>query len=94
MQKHVTFVEKISLKKFNNDKNDRKVRDHCLCTGKYRRAAHSICNLKSNVPSEVPVVFRNGSSYDYHFLTKKLANEFDEKLECLGENMEKIFPLQ
>ena len=89
MQKYVTFVEKVSLKKFNNDKNYSKVRDHCHYTDKCRRAAHGICNLKFNVPSGIPVVFRKSSSYDYHFLTKELANEFDGKLECLGENTEK-----
>ena len=39
-------MEKKYIKKFANDKNYRKVRDHCHCAGKYRRTAHSICNLK------------------------------------------------
>ena len=39
------------LKKFANDKNCQKVRDHCHFTAKYRGAAHSICNLKFNVPN-------------------------------------------
>ena len=79
------------LKKFakNKDKNYRKVRDHCHYTGKYRGAAHSICNLKFNVPNEIPVVFHNGSNYDYHFIIKELANEFEGQFECLGENKEK-----
>ena len=63
------------LKKFVNDKNHRKVRDHYYFTGKYRDAAHSICNLKFNVPNEIPVVFHNGSNYDYHFIIKELANK-------------------
>ena len=41
------------------------------------------------MPNEIPVVFYNGSNYDYHFLIKKFANEFEGKLECLGENTEK-----
>ena len=28
--------------------------------------AHSICNLRFNVPSEIPVFFHNESNYDYH----------------------------
>ena len=77
------------LKKFANNKNYQKVRDHYHYTGKYRGVAHSICNLKFNVPNEIPVVFHNGSNYDYHFTIKKLANEFEEQFEYLGENKEK-----
>ena len=77
------------LKTFAKDKNYRKVRDHCHYTGKYRSAAHSICNLKFNVPNEIPVVFHNGSNYDYHFIIKELANEFEGQFECLEENKEK-----
>ena len=50
--------------------NYHKLRDHCHYRGKYRGAAHSICNLKFNVPNEIPVVFHNGSNYDYHFIIK------------------------
>ena len=53
-----------------------KVRDHCHHTGKYRDAAHSICNLKFKVPNEIPIIFHSGSSYDYHFIIKELAKEF------------------
>ena len=56
------------LEKFANDKNYRKVKDHFNFTGKYRGAAHSICNSKFNVPNEIPVVFQNDSNYDYHFV--------------------------
>ena len=52
--------EKRFLKKFANDKNYPEVRDHCHYAGKYRGAADSICNLKFNVPNEIPVVFHNG----------------------------------
>ena len=40
--------------------------------------------------NEIPVVFHNGSNYDYHFIIKELANEFERKFECLGENIEKF----
>ena len=37
----------ICKKEFNNnEKNNYKVRDHCHYTGKYRGAAHNICNLR------------------------------------------------
>ena len=76
------------LKKFTNDKNYRKVRDHCHFIGKYRGEAHIICYLRFNVPNEIPVVFHNGSNYDHHFIIKKLAKEFVGEFECLGENKE------
>ena len=73
----------------NNDKKQQKVRDHCQYTGKYRGAAHNICNLRYKVPNEIPVVFHNGSTYDYHFIIKELAKEFEGNFECLGENTKK-----
>ena len=68
------------------DKNYQKVRDYCHYTGKYRGTAHHTCNLKLNVPNKIPVVFHNGANYDYHFIIKELANEFEGQFEYLGEN--------
>ena len=86
----------ICKKEFNTDENDRnafklyhKVRDHCHYTRKFRWTANSICNLKYKTPKEIPVVFRNGSTFDYHFTINQLAKEFDGQLKCLGENTEK-----
>ena len=61
----------------------------CHYTGKYRGAVHKICNLMYNTPKEIPVIFHNRSSYDYHFITKRLAEEFERDFECLGENKAK-----
>ena len=38
---------------------------------------------------KIPVVFHNGSKYDYHFIIKQLAREFKGNFEYLGENTEK-----
>ena len=53
-------------KEFNNNnttkssslecKKNYKVKDHHHYTGKYRGAAHNICNLRYKVPKEVPIV--------------------------------------
>ena len=51
--------------------------------------SHDICNLRYKIPKEIPIVFYNGSTYDYHFITKELAEEFEGEFECLGENTEK-----
>ena len=58
----------ICEEKFCNNKNKNKIRDHCHYTGKFWGAAHSECNLRCKVPKEIPVVFYNGSTYDYHFV--------------------------
>ena len=72
-----------------NFKKMQKVRDYCHYTAKYRGAAHSICSLRFKIKKEIPVVFHNGSAYDYHFIIKYLAREFKGYLTCLGENTEK-----
>ena len=70
-------------------KKNYKVRAHCHYTGKYRGAANNICNLRYKVPKEIPVVFHNGSTYDYNFIIKELAKEFEGNFDCSGENTEK-----
>ena len=76
------------LKYLYKNINYQKARDHCHYAGKYRGAAHSICNLKFYVPNEIPVVFHRDSDYDYHFIIKELAKEFEGQFECIGENKE------
>ena len=75
----------ICKKELDNDK----VRDHCHFTGKYRGAAHNTCNLRYKISKNISVIFHNGSTYDYHFIIKELACEFEGNFECLGENTEK-----
>ena len=62
---------------------------------KFRGAAHSEQNLRYKVPKEISLVFHNGSAYDYHFIIKQSAEEFEGEFECLGENTEKYitFPV-
>ena len=57
--------------------------------GKYRGFANTICNLKYSIPKKIPLVFHNGSNYDYHFIIKELAKEFKGEFTGLGENAEK-----
>ena len=68
------------------DKKYSKATDHCHCdTREYRGSAHSICDLEFIVPKQIPIVFRNISNYDYHFIIKELAEEFKKQFS-LGEN--------
>ena len=71
------------------DKKYHKVTDHCHYTGEYRGAAYNICNLKYSVPKKTPIVFHNGSNYDYHFILKVLAEEIKKQFTFFGENAEK-----
>ena len=69
------------LRELSKSIDYRKVRDHCHYTGKHRGAARSISNLKVSVP------------VDFHI---KLANAFEGKFECFGENTKKakLFPVR
>ena len=69
--------------------NKKKVKDHCHYTGKFRGAAHSICNLRCEIQKEIPVIFHNGSTYDYHFIFEELVKNFEGNCTCLGESTEK-----
>ena len=81
----LTYEENKSYKKKNiccmckkefstdDDKKYHKVRDHCHYTGKYRGAAHNVCNLTYQTSKKIPKVFRNGSTYDYNFLMNELG---------------------
>ena len=75
--------------KYLEEKKSRKIRDHCHYTGKYRSAAHSICNLKHSIPRKIPIAFHNASNYDYHFVTKELTEKFKKQFACLKRNTEK-----
>ena len=44
--------------------------------------------MRYKIPKEIPVVFHNGSAYDYHFVIKELVKKCEANFECLGENTE------
>ena len=75
----------ICFKKFSP--KDRKVRDHCHYTGKYRGAAHSSCNLRYRIPDYIPVVFHNLVGYDAHLFIKELAKH-TAKIGVIAKNTE------
>ena len=45
--------------------------------------------MKCSVPEKNPIVFHNGSNYDFHFIIKELSEEFKKQYTSLGENTEK-----
>ena len=69
--KHVSSCH-ICFKHFKE--GNRKVRDHCHYTSRYRGPAHIGCNLQYKIPSYIPIMFHNLSGYDAHLFVKELAN--------------------
>ena len=66
----------------------KKVRDHCHFTGKYRGAAHNLCNLQFKKPKFTPVIFHNLSGYDAHLFVKNLGKS-ERNIKCIPNNEEK-----
>ena len=90
-QANCHICKKKSEDKYTADKNYGKLRDLCNFTGKYRGAAHIICNLKYSIPMKILLTFHNGSNYDYHVIVKELAKEFKGEFNCLEKNTEKKY---
>ena len=57
--------------------------------GKFRGTAHDVWNLRYKTPKEIPLVFHNGSTCDYHFIIKELAEEFEGQFKWSVKNTEK-----
>ena len=55
------------------------VRDHCHETGKYRRPAFKICNLRYKQQNFIPVIFHNGSGSDFNLLYSELFKLNNDK---------------
>jgi len=79
-----------------------KVRDHDHVTGKFRGAAHQICNLLLRRQYKIPVFFHNFRGYDGHLLVAalgkdaqktKAAKEKARSLRVIGQGMEKYLTL-
>ena len=81
-------------KKLFTDKDNRKVRDHCHYTGKYRGPAHSKCNFRYKIPEFIPVAFHNLSGYDAHLFIKEISEQFDvNEIGCIAESREKYISI-
>ena len=99
LREHATKIINYEKKKMipltkKEEKNHNKQKVCYICRKEFNtddsdHAAHDICNLRYKIPKEIPVVFHNGSTYDYPFIIKNLAEEFEGEFEYLGENTEK-----
>jgi len=69
--------------------DDKRVRDHCHLTGRYRGPAYSNCNLNYKDLHCIPIVFHNLSGYDAHFIIKEIATAYEGHVELLPIKKEK-----
>ncbi|XP_070529634.1 uncharacterized protein [Cardiocondyla obscurior] len=69
--------------------DEKRVRDHCHMTGRYRGPAHSKCNLQYRDTRYIPVVFHNLSGYDAHFVIKEITTAYEGKVDLLPITKEK-----
>ena len=58
----------------NEELGEERVRDHWDLSGKFRCAAHEVCNLKYKVQKFFPCAFHNLFGYDSHLFIKALGN--------------------
>ena len=75
-------------KKFINNNNEEKVRDHCHVTGKFRGAPHRKCNANLQLTKKVPVIFCNLRGYDSHLIFNEL-DKFSVKIKVIPNGLEK-----
>ena len=75
------------------DEKNQKVRDHDHVTGEYIGPAHNQCNLQAKQTYKIPIFFHNFRGYDGHFITKALNHFGKEKIQVIGQGMEKYLTL-
>ena len=74
-------------RKIINDDN-KKVRDHCHMTGKFRGAAHQDCNINLQLTKRIFVIFHNLKGYDSHLIFSVL-HRFNVKISVIPNGLEK-----
>ena len=75
---------------------ENKVIEHNHYNKKYRGAACQSCNTKEGMASKIiPVIFHNGSGFDFHFLIEELMKHEDKynKVTVLAKNAEEYISI-
>ena len=70
------------------DVGDKKVRDHCHVTGKFRGAARFSCNANCKLSKKVPVIFHNLKGYDSHLIIREIST-LNAKVNIITNGLEK-----
>ena len=85
---------KAELLQYPKDNNKIVMRDHCHFTGKFRGAAHQLCNLQYRKSYVIPCFFHNFSGYDSHHIFKALSSlekEYSHRSpKVIGKSLEKF----
>ena len=69
------------------DHNNKKFKDHCYVTGKFRRATHWDCNINLQLTTKVLVIFHNLRGYDSHLIFCEL-DKSDVKINEIPNGLE------
>ena len=77
----------------NEELDDKKVRDHCHITGKFKGAAHNQCNLKLKIPKKISIIFHNLEVYDGHLISKELNNFDNIDVQVIPKTSEKYMSI-
>ena len=84
-------IFQLSNKCWNCDKLfdlvDKKLRDYCHISGKFRGAAHFSCNANLKIIKKIPVIFHNLRGYDSHSIIKEVSN-FNVKVDVIPNGLE------
>ena len=86
-KKHNNFNQVTRVEKLIDD-DDKKVRDHCHRTEKFRGTAHWSCNINLQLTKKVPVIFHNLRGYDSDLIFCELK-KFDIKIDVTPNRLEK-----
>ena len=70
------------------ENDEEKVRDHCHVTGKFRGAAHWICNIYFQLTKKVTVIMHNFRGYNSHLIFNEV-DKFDVKISIIPNGLEK-----
>ena len=101
-QRRFKLMDKCYICGVKYNKNDKRVRDHCHMTGKFRGSAHRDCNLQLRISPDdikIPVIFHNLKGYDSHFIMQQIGKiakrhrdedtEQNLSINVIPNNMEK-----